>query len=47
VQRPRRLQVTQQNDGSGVGLQGGIDDVLQLAVWVATEKDGAGVHRVD
>jgi hypothetical protein len=44
VQRPCRLQVAQQDHGTGVGLQGGIDDVLQLAVRVAAEEDGAGVH---
>jgi hypothetical protein len=33
-----------------VGLQGGIDDVLPLAVRVAAEEEGAGVsvlHRLE
>ncbi len=44
VQRACGLQVAQQDDGAGVGLQGGIDDVLPLAVRVAAKEDGAGVH---
>ena len=44
VQRARGLQVAQQDDGAGIGLQRGIDDVLPLAVRVAAKEDGAGVH---
>jgi hypothetical protein len=43
VQRACGFQVTQQDDGAGVGLQGGIKDVLPLAVRVTAKKDGAGV----
>ena len=42
VQRARGLQVAQQDDGAGIGLQGGIDDVLPLAVRVAAKEEGAG-----
>jgi len=42
VQRACWLQVAQQDDGAGIGLQGGIDDVLPLAVRVAAKEEGAG-----
>jgi len=42
VQRACGLQVTQQDDGAGLGLQRGIDDVLPLAVRIAAKEDGAG-----
>jgi hypothetical protein len=38
VQRPGWLQIAQQDHGAGVGLQGGVEDVLPLAVRVAAEE---------
>ena len=38
VQRACRLQITQQDDGAGAGVQGRIDDVLPLAVRVTAKE---------
>ena len=44
VQRPCRFQVAQQDHGASAALLSCIEDVLPLAVGVAAEEDGAGVH---